>query len=609
MRRDCSGAEKGSTLELDSTTVTPVIGAFLSATDQARSGTRSWKGTILGATSLLDRAFGTMARPGAAFDDGSIMFHFMVGAGGLSPSASINIANVKFGTNETITVRAIINAAGTAFTLECVGTNGVVSTSVLSFAGLALDSFQNVFLRWDINTAALATDTFKARVNGSAEQTSTAVNFATAGYSGFDFGILGQNDLVNLTPGLTCWIDDIILDDVNAAEQIKDASFLVFHEANGEGTTTSWTASAGTKTACVTDESDATFVRQNVNNGEQHFTLTDVGGGTWPAGSLSIPAVYLSVRSVDNPDTALQGDIANGFRLSGTNGTTSTITNTDVATTFRSVRVDATKPGGGAWTQADLDNVQARHVALIDALESVAISEAWAYSEIQIKIEIADPAALAESEPVITAKLDFPDALVLAEVPVERVTLSTDDALTFAESPQILNRFELADPIAFADALSIFVKVPLLDAIALADTVSQINVRADITDAMALGETPSIFVRFELADPLALAESPSILARVTLADPLTFADAGTVFARVALADPIAFAEGAPVIRAMLDITDAFTLVETPSITVDVDINDALLLLDVAARVRFIREDLCTGGTVIRRKKVIIYDRV
>lgn len=451
-RRDCSGAEKASTMELDATSVS-VVGSFASDTVQARSGSRAWHAALLAVT-ILDNAEGRMIPPGTAPTTYSKFFAFWIDpVNGLAVfSANINIFRLRHGPADGDIVGSFVWLDGASTGTFTVTATDLVTPRTLSFSNIRTGFWNLCQVRCTINTGVGATDSWSVRLNG-VEQAGTATNFATAGLSRFDFGVLGQNG-VSIATDLDVFFDDIILDDASSAFQIPDASFLSFHEADTNPTSTWGLVGAANTVLAVTDESDSSYINSLTNNQTQEYTLTNISTSL-PASFLTIPCVYLSTR--DLQDGAVAGGYTARFVEGANLGTSASATSQAAATTKRSLRADPNPPSGAAWTSALVNNTNERFVSVISLGQGVRITETWVYAEVQVKINLDDPAALTDAIVSINADVSLNDALALAE------------ALAIAADVSVADNLTLADVVA-----SIKVKLTVDDALTATDSADKL---------------------------------------------------------------------------------------------------------------------------------------
>jgi hypothetical protein len=168
--------------------------------------------------------------------------------------------------------------------------------------------------------------------------------------------------------------------------------------------------------------------------------------------------VYLSCR---HNASAANGSYS--IRLiEGTNlGTAAAITPPTAVATSRSLLVNATAPSGVAWTAALLNNTNVRETSVIGVAGNVHITEQWVYAEIQVKINLDDPATSAEAIASIKAKFTVDDALALADTLSIKAKLTVDDALIeSAAIASIKAKFTVADDWSELDQASYVLYLP-----------------------------------------------------------------------------------------------------------------------------------------------------
>lgn len=466
-RIDASGAELGNTNELDSVTTTVGIGSFTSDSAQARSGSRSWHGSIIGATALLDAGFGTMATPGTDPTAYAVRFSFYLAPGlgiTLGSASRINIFACRHGTN----------AEATSFTVEGAWTNNAATATItvragtfaaplatLTFTGVATGAWHDLQIRATIGTGVGQTDSWAVRLDG-VEQIGTAVDLTLSGLLQVDFGVLGQNDLVNLATDVNVYVDDIIVDDANAGvDTIPRPSFLVFLRPDAD-LATGWTANGAgaTHTARVVDNSDGTSVSSVVDAQVERFGTSDIPTG-FPAGT-TYPAVYTSWRDSRGGGVSLPGDIVSRHETSGSNGTTTTtvVTDSSTAATRRSVHTRTVAPSGSAWTVADVNDLRLYLESDVSGVgEAVVVHELWHYAEVAVKVDATDTAAASES-PVIAATVTASDTAVAGESPGIVATVTTEDTAATSESQAITAAVTTADAVSETPAGDKLVYLP-----------------------------------------------------------------------------------------------------------------------------------------------------
>lgn len=395
-RIDCSGAEVGSVIELDSVTTTLVVGAFSSSTTRARSGSRSWKGQVTGATDP----------PGAAVSQES-------GKGRMDVSPARTTFSVRF---SFYVASADVAAAGESVSIFSLN-DGVLNKYIvptfdpggISFALVdsaltgpyAYDTWHNVSIRCVLNIALPGNlDTFVIRIDKDTV-TQVADTF-DSGISFIEFGIVQARTAANAS----VYIDDIVTDSANI--DIGDEFQLYYFKPSATDTAGLTLVGAATHHAAVTDQSDTSTVGitpANTANLVDIFSATDPRPSiSAPGGVLNVACVYGSVRNGAATDSLLGTTNVFLWILSGVNSAFARPAPALLATTHRSTLVSTARPGGGAWQSADLAILKPTVGKEASALaESYTFEEVWLYAEALISVTVNDtsPAISETSTPVI----------------------------------------------------------------------------------------------------------------------------------------------------------------------------------------------------------------
>lgn len=392
-RFDCSGAEVGSVIELDSTTTTLSVGAFSSSTDQARSGSRSWKAQITGSTLGTDQASGRMTVAGAPLSF-SLRMSIFIPSGATTPTPSTYGAfRVNFGAAESLVWSVQVEPTG--FFLY----DNDDSIKTLGAASLyAYDTWHNFRLQVFVRTGAGALEDVIARCGS--DSVSYSRSFATAGVSSVDFGCVG----VSTGPAnLTIYVDDIVFDNSNT--DIGSEFNLAFFAPSATDTPQLTLTGAATHHAAVTDESDTSTVGYTASTANivDIFSATDPRPSIPATAAVAVACVYGSCRNGGAVDTLAGVSRVFLWILSGVNSAFARPAPALVPTTRRSVLVSTTRPGGGAWQSADMAILKPTVGKETSTLaESFTFQEVWLYAELIVNVTPTDTPAISEgAAPVV----------------------------------------------------------------------------------------------------------------------------------------------------------------------------------------------------------------
>lgn len=506
-RVDVSGSETGSVNELDSVTIGGAGGTrtFGSSTTTPRAGLRSWRAVQTTPTSA-GNIYGTITR---AMSTGCVRFSFRFVT--LPPSQDSivslrdNLGNgFCFGLNVSVNRMQVEDGAVAG------NSSGSVEFTEPVVAGVWYDAY----IRWNVSGA---TKQFWASFSNQElflEQTS----WSGTSVQNLNFGIS--------TPprsGLTSMevlFDDIIIDNSNAA--IDHGRFLVALRPNSDNLKDLLIPAAGTHFDDVSDNADGTFVQTTLAAAQfDLYGLTDCGIDTAiPALSRTIPAVYASIRAGGATDSVAATDQRIGLQLAGVNSALAQPTVSLTPTTKRAILVATTNPSGGNWSPADLNGLQIFVGKNASTLADIyTYIEVWVTAEVAIHINIAETAALADSE-VVRGRPALTETITLAEVLNPRISVVLADTIALAESMDTRVRLDFSDGAALVDqltslkaslalddgatlneALLIKVSATLTDGATLADALSSLKASIALTDGATIVETYDhmIFVSYLLA--------------------------------------------------------------------------------------------------------------
>lgn len=468
-RVDCSGAERASTIELDSTTVVGIGASFGSVTTQARSGSRSWEAHLGVSAVILDTAYGTMTLPSTQ-SHMCVFFSLYIDSGGINIGGQPQILSGKGGALgvEVMSLDSDMNAGDFDLTLTRVATVGGVSVSV---NGLEYDRWHNIQVRMNMANGNAG----HLRVNGT-EVSTTTNNAAATDFRELDFGIVSQGG-VTINVGTDIYIDDIIVDSVGTdTNQIADASFLSYHPPNGDVTSNWNTNGAGAShTARITDDVNSTDIRvSNASTAIDEFSMSNISG-TLPSLHTEIIAVYGS--TVNGSGLGAPGNYTYRYVEGANLGVATTITtDTGGNTLNRSCHIATSAPDGGDWNVTKLNNSNMRLTAATNFAQAVLIPESWNYAEIQVAIGEDDTIPVTE------------------EVTEVNVIAAIEDTIPVTEETDVFVTTSIEDTAALAEELSVFAIVDLEDTSAVTEEADQVTfIREDLCSGSTVRPVFNVF--------------------------------------------------------------------------------------------------------------------
>lgn len=377
-RIDCSGAEVGSVIELDATATTLLVGEFSSSATFARSGLRSWKAQVTGATDPPGAPISTEHAKGRMNVAGgptvfSVRFSFYVQSAGLL-TAGENV--------EVFTISD--NAFNLRVALSCQPTGFSVVSPNAPLTIFAYDTWHNLSIRCVLNIALPGNvDTFTWRMDN--ESWSESRDLFDAGIAFIEFGIVRALNQVNAV----AYIDDIVLDNTNV--DIGDDLQLAFFAPNAtDSSTLVLVGAAATQHAAVTDEDGTTAVRANATTGNviATFSANDPRPSPLPtSGSTAIACVYGSCRVGGATDSVTGTTQRFLWSVLGNVNDQATPTPSLTVVTRRSTLVKTTRPQGGAWLSSDMAIIKPIVGKATSALaETYTFQEVWLYAELLINV-------------------------------------------------------------------------------------------------------------------------------------------------------------------------------------------------------------------------------
>jgi hypothetical protein len=170
----------------------------------------------------------------------------------------------------------------------------------------------------------------------------------------------GNNNAIGLGFSTAPYWDDFYVDDtVGEADAAPPSPRFPFLLPNGAGNYTNWSVNTGTNSAAVDDtgapDDDTTYVYATASGVKDSYALTNTTAGvTVPAG-YSIEAV-IPIAWARKTDAGTASTLKVGTRLSATDVVGSAQT---LATSYGPVwERQTTKPGGGTWTESDIDSAE-----------------------------------------------------------------------------------------------------------------------------------------------------------------------------------------------------------------------------------------------------------
>lgn len=113
------------------------------------------------------------------------------------------------------------------------------------------------------------------------------------------------------------------------------------------------TGGAGSKDAAVADNSDATYLDVILNAATMALDL-----GTFAFGTATIYSVTIRARGSCGAGTVTPDSLAAYAKVAGTRGASGAAVAATGSVNVASSSAMTTRPGGGAWTQADIDALQ-----------------------------------------------------------------------------------------------------------------------------------------------------------------------------------------------------------------------------------------------------------
>ncbi|MHB8573548.1 MAG: hypothetical protein ACYDAY_11455 [Candidatus Dormibacteria bacterium] len=618
-RVDATGAEQGTLNELDSTSVVG-SGTVQSSTAQARSGARSWHFKVTAGT---DAATGTLSGPLPATTSFAIRGSIFVPTGGISVANDDTVLKITFASaagSQGLALHAILNAGKLRLRVVGSNTTGAYAGGTLDVSGLAFDTWHDFCIKGTVNTSPSATETYDFRVNRGAYQTATAGDYAA--------GVLSSGSIVMGYAAAgggasECFLDDIIIDDVNA--DINDARFLAYlrpdADDEGHGSPSAWTTIGGgaaSKHAAISDGSDATWIQApggGATDKQEGIGLSDIAG-TLPAGAV-LQAIYGSWR---HTGTVPAQFAATTFAVQDAAGNTS-------AGPF-SAGVGASTVTDRSCAVAAITSKAASDVAgfvlLFDGnptsgVPSVEVFEAWAYVEVAVTASLTDSASASDAVSSDSATLTTSDSLAESSTlaSLTNATAGSDsaalsDVLTTLSASFALNEapsladalvltvvFALADSAAAADSAQVSVTFPTqLDAATLADTLTALTALNPLTDAPIFSELLQLLVDASVSDSAGASEAVAtsvtfptltdaitatdllvaLTATVPLLDTNAVAEVLVALVSLGLADTTSVADSVQ-LRATATVAEVLTAADALGILVDASLLDPATLTE------------------------------
>lgn len=269
--------------------------------------------------------------------------------------------NDVLSTNSRAAILGVLTNAATPFcrvqwngsgapAIELIVNNVSVATVAVTSSGMAS---LNTWYHCAITYKASATVGFFSFYVDGVQKLTWSGNTATAITGVYMGGGLGVG---NAGWGSTAYFDDFYCDDTVAeADAAPTSPRFPFLIENGAGNYTNWGVNTGTNTAALDDgvpDDDTTYTYATASGVKDSFALTNTTAGvTVPAG-YSIEAV-IPIAWAKKTDAGTASTLKVGTRLSATDLVGSAQT---LATSYGPVwERQTTKPGGGAWTEANID--------------------------------------------------------------------------------------------------------------------------------------------------------------------------------------------------------------------------------------------------------------
>jgi hypothetical protein len=506
-RQKHTGAEVAALLELDSSSV-GANSIFESSATFARSGARSWR-AHKPATALGEAAFGSYVLAAAAnyWVSGVIRVDSTNWADGVSRE----VMQLGAGAGEFVVVDAQRN--GSDLQLQVGVRNGIgeLFGNPITIAN-GIDSWVPFVLAGDFNAGADNASVWAIvdDSSGTILQSLVSNDRISANFDSLDFGLTESS-----VDAARVYFDDLVVDNSDAGIGSFPLApwnrHLIYIEPSADNGAQGWaTVGAGADHAARVSDGDDTTGNQATGNGALN-DLYDCSNSTASGGiantitGASFPAASFYSRDQLPVASVVQGVYT--FRLTAAAANFDTNFTVPLAgVTLRTI-IRNTDPGGGAWSQADIDGTQfaPRYAAGQGATAGARVNEMWGYFEASLGSNLSDPFTFVETAQEIKAKVNL------------------SDPFSIVETASIKAKVDLSDPLSFVDVEAIKAKIDQSDPASIVE-IQDIEGRVDLSDSLTTSETQGIKAKVNLTDPMSFTDEEKIKAKIALDDPLTIVE-------------------------------------------------------------------------------------